>query len=288
MRPSDEMKKSVEQENMTGGERRIDLGPYRGMIEAGYDDPALLQAISRPEELWDRPGIEILNDKRNRVCTLRLPLSSGRTADIVVKEFLSRGVNKLKSIFLPSKAAKAWRGAQALKKSGLDTAAPIAYLERRKRGFLERCFFLAERVEGASEIRPLLRSLPPGEMKPLLSSLGRHLSLCHERGILHRDLSDGNILVKKDSAGQVHFYLLDTNRVRLRPKIGQLLRLKNLTRLGVPASFQHFFLEAYFRPQPLEKKDWLWYKMNKSVFTGYIALKKKLRLRQLARRLRIQ
>jgi hypothetical protein len=273
---------------MNEGDRSVALGSYRGMIEAGFDDPALLEVISRPEELWARPDAEILNDKRNRVGILRLPLSSGRTADIVVKEFSSSGVNKLKSLFLPSKAARAWRGAMAVKKSGLDTAAPIAYLERRKRGFVERCFFLAERIEGAGEIRPLLRSLPPGEMESLLSSLGRYLSLCHERGILHRDLSDGNVLVKKDSAGRVNFYLLDTNRVRLRRKIGRFLRLKNLIRLGVPASFQRFFLEAYFQPRPLEKKDWLWYKMNKSIFTGYIALKKKLRLRQIACRLRIQ
>jgi hypothetical protein len=273
---------------MINGDRRIDLGPYRGMIEAGIDDPALLEVISRPEELWARPGVEILNDKRNRVGILRIPLSSGRTADIVVKEFLSRGVNRLKSLFLPSKAARAWRGALAVKKTGLDTAAPIAYLERRKRGFVERCFFLAERVEGAGEIRPLFRSLPPGEMDFLLSSLGRYLSLCHERGILHRDLSDGNILVKKDTAGRLHFYLLDTNRIRLRRKIGRFPRLKNLIRLGIPASFQRFFLEAYLRPRPLENKDWLWYKMNKSIFTRYIALKKRLRLRQIARRLRIQ
>ncbi len=273
---------------MTGGERRIGLKSYRGMIDADYDDPDLLQAISRPEELWDRPGVEILNDKRNRVGILKLPLSSGLSADIVVKEFPSRGVNKWKSLFLPSKAAKAWRGAQALKANGLDTAAPIAYFERRKRGFVEKCFFLAERIDGAGEIRALFRSLPPGEMEALLSSLGRYLSLCHERGILHRDLSDGNVLVKKDNAGRLHFCLLDTNRIRLRRKIGRLLRVKNLIRLGVPASSQRFFLEAYFRPQPLEKKDWLWYKMNKSVFTGYIALKKRLRLRQLARWLRIQ
>ncbi len=258
------------------------------MIETGFDDPSLLQAISRPEELWSRPGVEILNDKRNRVGVLRILLSSGRTVDIVVKEFSSRGVNKLKSLFQASKASKAWRGALALKKSGLGTAAPIAYLEGRKRGFVERCFFFAERIEGAGEIRLLFRSLPPGEMELLLSSLGRYLSLCHERGILHRDLSDGNVLVRKDSAGGVNFYLLDTNRVRLRRKIGRFLGLKNLIRLGIPAPLQRFFLEAYFRPRQLEKKDWLWYKMNKSIFTGYIALKKKLRLRQIARRLRIQ
>jgi hypothetical protein len=42
-----------------------------------------------------------------------------------------------------------------------------------------------------------------------------------------------------------------------------------------------------------EKKDlrpvlWTWYRMNKAVFTGYVGLKKKLRLRELARKLRIQ
>jgi hypothetical protein len=282
------MKKEAGLRKAAQGGTRIELGSYLGMIEAGYDDPALLDVLSRPEELWSQPGIEILDDKRNRVGILRLSLSSGTEADIVVKELSSQGAVKWKSLFMASKAAKAWRGAQALRERGLHTAAPVAYFERRKRGFVERCFFLAERVDGAGEVRPLFRSLPQAEMKQLLVSLGKFLSLCHDQGILHRDLSDGNILVKKDNAGRVHFYLIDTNRVRVRRKIGRFLRVKNLIRLGVPSSFQRFFLEEYFRPLPLKKRYWLWYRMNKSVFTGYLGLKKKLRMRQLARWLRIQ
>jgi hypothetical protein len=268
--------------------RPLVLGPYRGMIAPAYDDPALLRAISPPEEIWSRPGIEVLNDKRNRVGILRLRLASGAGADIVVKEFSSRGVNGLKSLVLPSKAAKAWRGALVLGQKGLATAAPVAYLEKRRRGLVESSFFLAERIAGAEEVRHLFRRSSPDDMRALLASLARHLSLCHDRGILHRDLSDGNVLVRKEADGRLAFFLLDTNRVRVRKKIRGLARAKNLIRLGVPAAYQEVFLREYFHPRQLPKSSWLWYKMNKAVFSGYIGWKKKLRLRRIARKLGIQ
>ena len=268
--------------------KRLVLGPYQGMIDPAYDDPALLGAISPPEEIWSRPGVEVLIDKRNRVGMMRLRLASGVSADIVLKEFSSRGVNGLKSLLLPSKAAKAWRGALALRQKGLATAAPVAYLEKRKRGRVDSSFFLAERIEGAEEVRHLFRRFPPDDLRALLASLARHLSVCHDRGILHRDLSDGNVLVRKEPDGRLTFFLLDTNRVRVRKKIRGLARAKNLIRLGVPAAYQESFLREFFHPRPLSKAGWLWYKMNKTVFNGYIGLKKRLRLRQIARKLGIQ
>jgi hypothetical protein len=268
--------------------KRLVLGPFQGMIDPAYDDPALLGAISPPEKIWSRPDVEVLNDKRNRVGMMRLRLASGVGADIVLKEFSSRGVNGLKSLILPSKAAKAWRGALSLRQRGLATAAPVAYIEKRTRGRVHESFFLAERIEGAGEVRQLFRRLPPDDLRSLLASLARHLSVCHDRGILHRDLSDGNILVRKEPDGGMTFFLLDTNRVRVRKKIRGMARARNLIRLGVPSAYQESFLREYFRPRPLSKAAWLWYKMNKAVFSGYIGLKRKLRLRQIARKLGIQ
>jgi len=264
------------------------LGPYRGMIASAYDDPAFFRAISPPPEIWSRPGVEVLNDKRNRVGILRLHPAAGAGADIVIKEFSSRGVNGLKSIVLPSKAAKAWRGALALRQRGLATAAPVAYLEKRRHGRAESSFFLAERIADAEEIRHLFRRSSPEDLRTLLISLARHLSVCHDRGILHRDLSDGNVLVRKEPDGTMTFFFLDTNRVRVRKKICGLARAKNLIRLGVPAAYQEVFLREYFHPRQLPKTAWLWYKINKTVFSGYIGLKKKLRLRRIARKLGIQ
>jgi hypothetical protein len=267
---------------------RLDLGPYRGEFAAEYNDPLFIGAISHPEELWARPDAELLLDKRNRVGTVRIRLSSGLNREIVVKEFSSRGIIRLKSLLQPSKAASAWQGALALKENGLGTASPAGYLEKKKRCLVERSFFFASRIDGAEEVRGLFRSLQAAELEPLLSELAAFLSQCHDRGILHRDLSDGNVLVKKDDSGRAVFFLLDTNRVRVRKKLGGFRRSKNLIRLGIPPGFQRYFLRAYFGEKPLHKAHWFWYRMNKAVFVGYVGLKKKLRLRQIARFLRIQ
>jgi serine/threonine protein kinase len=272
----------------TKDERPLAFGAYRGMVVAAYDDPLFLQTIREPEGLWCQPGFEILADQRNRLGVFRLSLSGAEAKNIVIKEYSSRGVNKLKSFFLPSKAARAWRGALALSQRGLLTARPVAYFEKRRAGFVERSFFLSEKIEGAEEIRGLFRQPSASDLDPLLSALAGHLSLCHEMGILHRDLSDGNVLVKRDETGSFAFYLLDTNRIRVRKKIGASSRVKNLIRLGIPPSLQKPFLKKYFGERPLRMTSWVWYKLNKAVYSGYVKLKKKLRLKRLARKLGVQ
>jgi serine/threonine protein kinase len=261
---------------------------FRGEVTPEFDDPLFLEAVSRPGDLWSRPGIEILLDQRNKVGVVRIPMSSGPPREIVIKEFAPRGLVRLKSFIQTSKALRAWRGALALKDRGLETAPPAAYLEERRGGLAGKSFFFAERVTGAEEIRSLFRRLTPSELEPLLSALAGHLSLCHDRGILHRDLSDGNILVKKSESGRFVFYLLDTNRIRLRKRLGSFRRAKNLIRLGVSAACQKEFLLGGSREKPFRRSHWFWYKGNKSVFTVYLGLKRKLRLRRIARFLRIQ
>jgi len=268
--------------------RVLETEYFRGEVTPEFDDPLFLEAISRPGELWSRPGTEILLEQRNKVGVARIPMSSGPPKEVVIKEFTPRGIVRLKSLLQPSKAVRAWRGALALKARSLETALPAAYLEERRGGLVGRSFFFAERVAGAEEIRSLFRRLPPAQLDPLLTALAGHLSLCHDRGILHRDLSDGNILVRKSESGRFIFYLLDTNRIRLRKKLGSFRRAKNLIRLGVPAAFQKKFLLRDSGARPFRRSHWFWYKWNKSVFTAYIGLKRKLRLRKIARFLRIQ
>jgi serine/threonine protein kinase len=164
----------------------------------------------------------------------------------------------------------------------------VAYFEKRKSGFVCASFFLSEKIENAEEIRALFRRCAGSDLDSLLFSLAQHLSLCHAAGILHRDLSDGNILVKKDGQNSFAFYLLDTNRIRLRRKISGLTRVKNLIRLGIPPSAQKQFLEYYFGEKPPGQFLWVWYKINKTVYTRYVKLKRVLRLRQLARKLGVQ
>jgi len=264
------------------------IKPYKGRIQEAYSHPDFIQAISDCHSLLDDAETEILLDSRNRVGVVTLPLYGQKKMEVVIKEFRSRGVNKLKSLFLSGKAFRAWQGGMALTEKEIDTPPPVAYLEKRKGLFLDESFFLTERISDVREIRFLFLELPSGELRELLASLSRYLSLCHEGGVLHRDLSDGNILVNKDKSGEFRFYLIDTNRIRIKRRIGPLKRMKNLIRLGVPPGHQRYFLEQYLGQDRVKGFLWFWYRFNKMVYSNYVALKKKLRLRQLARKFKIQ
>ena len=257
-------------------------------MNPSYDHPQFLEAITNCENLLNGPDCEILHEGRNRVGVVSLPRRDGTRADIVIKEFRARGANKLKSIFLPGKASKAWTGAHRLREREIGTPFPVAYLEERRRFSLRRSYYLSERIEGVEEARFLFRSLPPQELESLLLALAGYLSNCHQRRVLHRDLSDGNILVRKRNQSHYQFFLIDTNRVRVKRHINLLSRVKNLIRLGIPPGAQRFFLSRYLGRQRVKTFIWLWYRFHKLCYSWYIEMKKKLKLRQIARRLGIQ
>ncbi len=126
----------------------LSLPPFKGRIQASYNHPLFVQAISDCSRLLSDQDTEILLDRRNRVGVVALPQQDEGKVDIVIKEFRSRGVNRLKSLFLRGKASKSWRGAVALVERGIETPPPVAYLVKRKGLFLDKSFFLAERVGG--------------------------------------------------------------------------------------------------------------------------------------------
>ncbi len=234
------------------------------------------------------PSCRILLNGRNRVGVLPLCVKKEKVTDIVIKEFRSQGVDKLKTLFFPSKAHKAWRGSMILMNKEIPTPIPVAYIEKKRSPFINQSFYLSVFVDEVREIRYLFRQLPDEELKVLIRSLAHHLAECHKKGIFHRDLSDGNILVRKNTDGDDMFFLIDTNRVRFRKRMGLLKRIKNLIRLGIPPFYQRFFLEQYSGTARMNTFAWAWYKLNKTTYTGYTNLKAKLRLREAIKKLGLQ
>jgi serine/threonine protein kinase len=260
--------------------RPVELMSRKGRINPDYDHPDFVKKISKYERILQEPSQRILFNGRNRISVIPLSWLEEKTINIVAKEFSTRGLNRLKTLFLPSKAQKAWWGGIALMERNIPTPVPIAYLEGSRSPFIEESCYFSILVEGVEEIRYLFRHLSAKELPSLVRALARHLNRCHREGILHRDLSDGNILVKKDVQDEYTFFLIDTNRIRLRKKLGVLQRVKNLTRLGVPRAYQQFFLEEYTGSDRIKKWMWVWYRFSKNAYIWHISLKKRLRLRR--------
>jgi len=108
----------------------VSLPPFIGRVQSKYNHHPFIQAISDCHRLLDDPECEILLESRNRVGGVSLPLPDGKKIEIVIKEFYSWGVNRLKSIILSSKAFKSWQGSSVLLERGIETPFPVAYLEK--------------------------------------------------------------------------------------------------------------------------------------------------------------
>lgn len=265
----------------------LDLPLFQGKIHPDYRDSRFLEAIIDCQSLLSSPSCTILLDSRNRVGKIELAVSETRMRTVVIKEFRTRGVDKLKSAVLPSKALKAWRGASALYMKGFNTPCPVVYLEKRAGRFVEQSFFLSEMIEDVEEIRFLFPRLEPEKLKELLNALADYLSRIQSEGFLHRDLSDGNILVKRNGGGY-ELYLIDTNRIRIKKRVGTLRQVKSLVRIGIPRNFQKYFLKQHFKTDKLPAFIWFWYSFNKMRFFWIIEIKKKLHLKKISQRLKIQ
>ncbi len=254
----------------------VDLSSYKGRLNPAFQHPDFMEKISALDRLLQGTSHHILFSGRNRISVIPFPLGEGKTIDIVVKEYFARGLNKIKPFFLPSKAQKAWRGSFALMERRILTPTPVAYLEKSKFPFIDESCYLTVLAEETEEIRYLFRRLAEEELSLLVGALGRYLARCHETGVLHRDLSDGNILAKKEAQGKYTFFLIDTNRIRVKKKLGILKRIKNLTRLGIPDAFQPLFLEEYSGSGRMKKWAWFWYRFNKRTYTCLISFKRSI------------
>jgi serine/threonine protein kinase len=268
----------------------LEAGRGRGLLHARFRDQRaeLVRVFASGPSPLDGPGARLIHQGRNRLGVVSWPWMIVGFRDVVVKEFGFHGANRIKTLFGPAKALRAWRGAVALIERGLPTPFPVVYLEERRGGLVRRGFYLSGWVAGAREIRDLFRELEGEDLRELLAALAPFLRECHDQGVLHRDLSDGNILVKKDEAGRFRFILLDTNRIRIRGSIGPLRRVRNLVRLGVPAEARRAFVDLYLGDARNKAFWFLYYRTRKAAYASAVALKKKLRLRKLARALKIQ
>lgn len=260
---------------------------WEGKISKDFNGPQLRDLLQQGSQIFSQPGIELISRGRNRVGILSISRPDGSHENLVIKEFRVVGIDRLKTLGRPSKAHKAWQGAMNLLAHQISTPFPVAFLEKRRRGFIDKAIFITRMIPDAPEIRGLLRERRGEALRALLKDLAEFLRQVHHKNLLHHDLSDGNILVEEKGEKR-KFYLLDTNRLQKKKKLSSWKAIKSLIRVGVPPEEQKFFLQSYLGLSRLPFHRWVWYKVNKECFNLFLRVKNFLRLRNIVQRLRLQ
>lgn len=151
--------------------------------------------------------------------------------EVAIKRFPVIGFRRVVYLFRTSKAVRAFDHAARLVAMGIGTPRPLAAVEVRRGGSLLASFYCCRLVATLGEARLLKRADLPGRAE-LLALLGEFIGGLHESGVLHRDLTSGNVLLVPDSArpAGVAFQLVDLNRMRFG-RVGVRAGLANLAQL---------------------------------------------------------
>lgn len=175
---------------------------------------------------------EVIFERRN---TLRL------TEGVVVKQFATP--NLLRGIwygwFAKSKARRSYE--YALRMNGL-TPAPVAYREVRVCGILRESWYACRQSECTHTFNELIGKPDFPHRTAILQAIGRFTATMHQRGILHRDYSGGNILFNETGS---RIEVIDLNRICFCSHLTRSQRLRNFERLNIDREALRTMATAY-------------------------------------------
>lgn len=192
-------------------------------------------------EIFDNEGSEIYH-LRNVIKIISTP--DGRKVNVkryhiphcVNRVVYSLGIRK-------PKGQRAFNYAPILLKKGINTPEPIALIEERNgMGLIGYSYFVSEQIEWGHTFYEF-GNARKGEYEEAAEALGLFAADMHEKEILHKDFTPGNILWKKDDGGY-HLAVVDINRMHFG-KVGIKEGLLNLRKFWGPKAFTEILVRKY-------------------------------------------
>jgi tRNA A-37 threonylcarbamoyl transferase component Bud32 len=185
-----------------------------------------------PEQIEKLPLEKILRDTRNKVWNVKTELGM-----LTVKLNRAKGLKKLSYRFLESKGKRHWNNAVNMLRRGVNTPLPVAFFERHQNTGTEQNYYITQFLEGAFSARDVFTSINNGEADfngmshdHLLKVIAEFTCDMHNSGVLHRDLSSGNLLLV-DEGENITPYLIDIGRAQVRNHIKRRQRLIDVMRI---------------------------------------------------------
>ena len=182
-----------------------------------------------------------LKDNRNLIKVLEMPDGT----QVNVKRYHApRYINKLVySVgFRRPKGRRAYEYALRLLDCGIETPAPVAYIEERRMGVLGLSYFISLQCPYTHTFYELGNAAEV-TYEDLAAAFADFTARMHEQGILHLDYSPGNILWEEED-GTFHFSVVDINRMFFG-QVDILRGCRNFARLWGPKRFIQLIVRRY-------------------------------------------
>jgi tRNA A-37 threonylcarbamoyl transferase component Bud32 len=248
---------------------RIRQSGFRGSARRADWTPELEELLKLPSA-GTKKG-EIVKDSRTTtVAALQI---AGKT--IYLKRYNYQGwPYALKDLFRSSRARRVWVAANSCDMRGIAVAPPLAYLERRRFGFLLESHIVTAAVHGEKLSIWLKRHAREFHHKrALIHTLARLLRRMHDRRIQNRDLKSDNLIVQAKDADRFRVFIVDIDGVRTGARVSWRRRVKNLTRLergfrgsaAITRTDRLRFLRSYLGPRFGDQWKMFWRGVSRRV-----------------------
>jgi hypothetical protein len=254
---------------------------WRGTIVAENAAEAdLLRFALNPANITAPTKTAVLRKARNAIWTIPDPRDPSKK--LVIKQPVRMHLHKkFLDRFKPSKGLRSWNGASELLRRGVETARPIAYFEKVGDKTLTQNYYICEFVEADFSARDIFSAFAQGQrdyqgigQEEIYQALADYLLTMHGRGVFFRDLSGGNILVKKTN-GKLSFSLIDTGRAQFYLRGTDLFkRISDLTRVcnKLHSIGRDRFMQIYM--QKIGKEFSAWYRLPFHLYNAKVGFKR--------------
>ncbi|TDG12024.1 hypothetical protein E2F43_16845 [Seongchinamella unica] len=223
--------------------------------DAREHDLALTERL-HPDAVAALPETRVLRDARNRLWNVADP--RGLCEQVTVKLNRVKGIKRFTYRFYPSKGRRHWNNACEMLRKGVATPLPLAFYEAHQQPGIRDSWYLCQFVPEAFSARDVYAAINRGESRyrgldkvawfDLLSGFVCHM---HNKQVIHRDLSSGNLLLQQRDDGEVVPMAIDIGRARIWSGAGSKVRTRHrmldLIRIAYKLNWQdrQLFIRQY-------------------------------------------
>ncbi len=210
--------------------------------------------IERIPDVFEQEGCELFHG-RNVIKSFVVQLD-GKEREVVVKRYKRPNFfQKIAySFFCSTKACRAYEHAIILQQNGFSTPEGYGYIETRRNGLIDYCYFISD-VDNSHPISEQLNDLQDFN-KVLATDYARFVARLHQKGIIDIDLNSGNVLYQPQADEHYTFSLIDTNRMKFFQGYPPMKEcMENLTRFTGRMEVFEYVAREYVIARGLEENE---------------------------------